>query len=231
MESAMPLTRREFNRALIATLAGGALPAAQAAAPAKAAAIELVEGREWAPISPPQPGDTPGKIEVLEFFSYGCPHCRDFNPLIERWATKLPKDVSLQRVPITFGRAAWANLSRLFYALEAGGQLARLDQTVFDALHVHKTDLFTEQAVLKWIAGKGVNANTFRDTMNSFAVETRLARAEALARNYKVNSVPMLTVDGRFTVISAGAKTYQDRLRIADALIERARQSKRGSRK
>ena len=90
-------------------------------------------GKDYTPISPAQPTDDPAKIEVLEFFSYGCPHCSDFHPLISSWAAKLPGDVVLKRVPITFGRAAWANIAKLYYALEATSDLARLDTTIASA--------------------------------------------------------------------------------------------------
>ena len=227
----MPLTRREFNRALLATLAAGVLPAAQAAAPSKTATMKLLEGRDWSPISPVQPGDTPGKIEVLEFFSYGCSHCSEFNPLVNAWASKLPKDVQFRRVPVTFGRAAWSNLSRLFYGLEASGQLAKFDQPAFDAIHQRRTNLYTEQAVLDWATSQGANIKTLRDAMRSFAVETKMARAETLTRNYKIAGVPTIAVNGRYTVVGNEAKGYPDLLAIADGLIVKARQSRRPTRK
>lgn len=223
----MPLTRREFNRALLATLAAGALPVGQASAQAKASTIQLVEGRDWGPISPPQPGESPGKIEVLEFFSYGCSHCRELNPLVHRWEKTLPKDVRFRRVPVTFGRAAWSSLARLFYTLETSGQLARLDQAVFDAIHLRKTNLYTEQTVLDWIASQGLDRKAFRDQMNSSAMETQLARAETLTRAYKVSGVPLLTVDGRYAVLGNAAKGYPDLLAIADGLIGQSRQNRR----
>jgi protein dithiol oxidoreductase (disulfide-forming) len=226
----MPLNRREFNRAFLAALTAGALPGLLAARSAGAQAIELVEGRDWAALQPPQKPNSPGKIEVLEFFSYGCSHCRDLNPHVHRWEKSLAKDVEFRRVPVTFGRAAWSNLARIFYALETSKQLDKLDQAVFDAIHLHKTNLFTEQAVLDWVAGQGVDAKAFRDAMRSFAVETRLARAETLARNYKVASVPNLVVDGRYAVLGNAVKGISGLLTLTDALIARVRQEKRGKR-
>lgn len=227
----MSLSRRQFNRALIAGLATAVWPLAHAKKPAPAAAsptaapgIALEEGVNWAPIVPIQAGDSPGKIEVLEFFSYGCPHCNQFNPLVSRWAAKLPKDVAFHRVPISFGRTAWSNLSRLYYALEATGDLARLDQAVFDAIHGQHKNLFTEQAALNWAASQKVNSAKLRDFFNSFAVESRLARAEQLAKTYKVDSVPQLAVAGRYTVLGQSAQSLPDLLAIADALIVKARQ-------
>jgi protein dithiol oxidoreductase (disulfide-forming) len=231
MEPVMPLSRREFNRALIAALSAGVLPATLAAGNASAATPTLLEGRDWAPISPPQPNEAPGKIEVLEFFSYGCSHCNELNPLIKRWEAKLPKDAQFRRVPVTFGRAAWSNLARLFYGLEASKQLDKLDQAVFDAIHLRKTNLFTEQAALDWAGSNGGNVKTLREAMRSFSVETQMARAETLVRNYKVSGVPMLTVAGRYTVVGSQARGYGDLLAIADGLIVKARQSGVASRK
>ncbi len=204
-------SRRQFHRFLLGSLAAVALPARAA------------EGQDWLPILPPQPGDSRGKIEVLEFFSWGCPHCRDFNPLVTRWAEKLPHDVAFRKVPVTFGRAAWSNLARLYYALDGLGELKRLDETVFSAIHDKHIDLFTEEGALSWVKQQGLDPRRFGEAFKSFTTETRLARAEQLARVYKVDSVPLLTVAGRYKVVSQQAHDHSDVLRVADRLIERAR--------
>jgi len=108
------------------------------ALPARA---ELVADRDYVAIVPAQISDNPAKIEVLEFFSYGCPHCADFHPLVSRWAEALPSDVVFKRVPVSFGRPQWASLARLYYALEASGDLAKLDGAVFRALHQKQAPL------------------------------------------------------------------------------------------
>ena len=224
LPTTLPMSRRQFNQAILASLASAAIPSVYAAtAPARPAPIALVEGRDWEAINPPLPGDSPGKIEVLEFFSYGCSHCNEFNPMVHRWAAKLPRDISFRRVPVSFDRAAWSNLSRLFYSLEATGNLPRLDQAVFDAIHLRKTNLYTEQAAIDWVASQGVNAKTFRDAMRSFAVESRVMRSEQLSRAYKVKGVPFLTVDGRYGVVGQAANHLSELLGIANALITKAR--------
>ncbi len=221
----MPLSRRRFNQSILAALAAGLVPAqALARAPAK----ELVEGRDWAALSPPQPGDSPGKIEVLEFFSYGCGHCRDFHPIITDWEKRLPKDVAFRQIPVTFGRAAWANLARLHYALESGGQLAGLQHAMFEAIHKQKVNLYTEKTSLDWLAKQGVDTRRFSETFRSFAVETKLARAEQLARAYRIDGVPTLAVDGRYIVLGQAARSLPDLLSITDALIVRARATRPG---
>lgn len=213
----MNMTRREFHRLLlVGSLIGTGLPSALAA-PA------LKEGIDWSPINPPQPGDAPGKIEVLEFFSYGCPHCREMHPHVAAWAARLPKDVVVQRVPVSFSRAAWANLVRLYYALEAESLLVRFDQAVFDAIHLRRVSLFTDKAIIDWLGAQGVDKEKFRATFSSFGIGSKLARAEALTANYKIDAVPRLVVGGRYNVLGNNAKSYDDFLVIADALIDKAR--------
>jgi len=202
---------------LLAALVAGAAPAVLAAA------SDLQQGRDWTPIDPARPGDVLGKIEVLEFFSYGCPHCREFHPLVSAWAGRLPKDVNLRRVPVSFDRAAWANLVRLYYALEVDGHLARLDLAVFDAIHTKKINLFTEKAIFDWVATQGIDANQFRATFASFGVQSQLSRSDGLTRAYKVEAVPLLTVAGRYAVVGRAMKGYPDLLTIADSLIDKAR--------
>ncbi|WP_126444969.1 thiol:disulfide interchange protein DsbA/DsbL [Sulfuricystis multivorans] len=212
----MNITRREFHRLLLgAGMLAAGVPAVQAA-PA------LREGIDWSPVNPPQPGDTPGKIEVLEFFSYGCPHCREMHPHVMNWAARLPGNVAFRRVPVSFGRAAWANLAKLYYTLESEGLLASLDQAVFDAIHVRRVNLFVDSAIFDWIGAQGIDKEKFRTFFTSFAIGTRLARAEAFTASYKIDAVPRLVVDGRYQVLGKDAKSFGDLLAIADVLIDKA---------
>ena len=163
---------------------------------------------------------------MLEFFSWGCPHCRDFNPLATRWAKKLPRDVVFKRVPVSFGRAAWSNLARLFYALEGIGELQRLDEAVFAAIQDRRINLYTEADALAWVRQQGVDARRFNDAFKSFSTETRVARAEQLSRAYKVDSVPLLTVAGRYKVVGQAARGEAGLLAVADELIGRVRKER-----
>lgn len=214
----MAFTRRRFSQTMIGALGVAMLPLRPVLA------ADLVEGRDWRAVSPPQPSAAPDKIEVLEFFSYGCPHCMDLNPVIKPWASKLPEDVTFRQVPVTFGRAAWANLARLFYALEYSGDLDRLNQEVFEALHNDRTKLFTEKDVFAWVASKGVDVATFEPLFNSFAVETQIKRGDTLVERYRVDAVPMIAVGGRYVVVGQEAKGFPDMLAIADKLILMARE-------
>ena len=210
----MKSARRKFLEVAVGATLAISLPA-----------VAQTAGKEYLPIVPAQPTDDPAKIEVLEFFSYGCPHCADFHPLISAWAAKLPGDVVFKRVPITFGRAAWANIARLYYTLEATGDLARLDGDVFKAIHNDRINLFEEQGLLDWVAKNGVDQKKFRETFNSFGVMSKAKRGDQLAQSYKISGVPALAVDGKYMI---NGKDFAEQLANADKMIAKARSEKSG---
>lgn len=185
-------------------------------------AAEPQVGREFKVISPPlaSPKD---KIEVVEFFSYGCNHCNDFHPLISQWAAKLPKDVSFRRVPVSFNRPEWARLSRIYYALEATGDLAKLDTAVFIAIHEQRIAFKTDEAVVAWAASKGIDGKKFGDAMASFSMQSKVQRADQDATAARISGVPSLAVDGKFLINNEAASSYEDLLRITDTVIAKAR--------
>lgn len=184
-------------------------------------------GKEFKPISPPlaSPKD---KIEVIEFFSYGCNHCADFHPLITQWAAKLPKDVSFRRIPVSFNRPEWARLSRIYYALEATGDLARLDAAVFTAIHEQRVQFKTDEAVVAWAASKGADAKKFGDAMAAFSMQARILRADQDASAARIGGVPSLAVDGKFLINNEAAGNYEELLKITDSVIAKARQERKG---
>ena len=182
-------------------------------------------GVDYTPISPAQPTEDAAKIEVVEFFSYGCPHCADFNPLLAAWVAKLPSDVVFKKVPITFGRAAWANIARLYYTLEVTGDVARLESDIFKAIHQERANLFEERALTEWVVKKGVDGKKFSETFNSFGVNSKVKRADQMAQAYKVQGVPALAVEGKYML---GGKDFNDTLAIADKVIAKARSEKSG---
>lgn len=190
-------------------------------------AADLKAGREFKPINPPlaAPKD---KIEVIEFFSYGCNHCSDFHPIISKWAANLPKDVSFRRVPVSFGRAEWARLSKIYYSLEATGELAKLDTAVFIAIHEQRVPFKTDDAVFAWVAGKGSDAKKFAEAFNGFSMASKVQRGDQDAVAARIGGVPSLAVDGRYLVSNEAASSYEDLLRITDAVIAKARQERKG---
>jgi thiol:disulfide interchange protein DsbA len=182
-------------------------------------------GKDYTPISPVQPTEDGAKIEVLEFFSYGCPHCSDFNPILHAWAGKLPADVVVKKVPVTFGRGAWANIAKLYFTLEITGDLARLEADVFKAIHQDRVNLFEERTLVEWVSKRGVDAKKFTETFSSFGVMSKVKRADQQAQAFKIQGVPALAIDGKFMV---GGKDFADQLAIADKLVAKARSEKSG---
>ena len=181
------------------------------------ASAEPTVGREYSLLSNPQKAETPGKIEVLEFFSYGCPHCNDFHPLISEWAKKLPSNVAFVRVPVSFGRPQWGALVRAYYTLQSTGDLARLDSALFDALHKERKPLFDEASLTAWAAANGVPADKFKETYESFNVSTRASHAEQLSRNYNVQGVPHVVIDGKYEILGSN---FNDVLKNASAVLD-----------
>ena len=210
----MKFARRTFLSAAMGAALTLAMPA-----------IAQSAGVDYTPISPAQPTEDAAKIEVIEFFSYGCPHCADFNPLLAAWVAKLPADVVFKKVPITFGRAAWANIARLYYTLEITGDAARLESDIFKAVHQERTNLFEERAITEWVIKKGVDGKKFSETFNSFGVNSKVKRGDQMAQAYKVQGVPALAVEGKYML---GGKDFNDTLAIADKLIAKARSEKHG---
>lgn len=182
-------------------------------------------GKDYTPIVPAQATEDAAKIEVLEFFSYGCPHCADFNPLLTAWVAKQQGDVVVKKVPITFGRAAWANIAKLYYTLEITGDLHRLEADVFKAIHAEHQNLFDEKTVSDWAVKKGVDAKKFAETFNSFGVMSKVKRGDQMAQAYKITGVPALAVEGKSLV---GGKDFNETLAITDSLIAKARSEKSG---
>ena len=189
-----------------------------------APAYAQVQGQDYDLLTPPQPTSSPDKVEVIEFFSYGCPHCYAMQSQIVKWAAQLPANTAFVRVPVSFGRREWGQLSRAYYALEATGDLARLDDAVFDSIHQEHKQLFSEDALASWAAEHGVDAGEFRAAFESPGVSAKAMRAEQLSRDYKVNSVPHVIVDGKYIV---KGKTHEDTLKIARQLVDKAATEKK----
>jgi protein dithiol oxidoreductase (disulfide-forming) len=181
---------------------------------------EIKEGVDYRTLEPPQHTDTPGKIEVLEFFSYGCPHCNEFYPLVSAWAARQPKDVVFKRVATGLGRTPWTNLARMYYALQSTGDLTRLDAQIFHAIHEEHQSLFDEKAITDWVVKHGVDGAQFAAAFESFGVNTRLSQAEEMIENYKVEGVPALAVGGKYVAIGS---SFQEILNNTDALIAKVR--------
>jgi thiol:disulfide interchange protein DsbA len=209
-----------FLRVLFATLCLSALWSASAHA-------ELELGKQYSLVSPAQPTETGNNIEVLEFFSYACPHCHDLEPVLNPWVKKLPGDVTFRRLPAIFNDK-WAILARVFYAAEALGQLDRLHPAIFNAMHVERLDLTNEKVLQEWVGKNGVESKKFMDTYNSFSVVGRAQRAKQLTRAFAITGVPAVVVDGKYLTSASQTGSNEKLLPALDELIKKARQE-RGS--
>jgi len=212
----MKFSRRRFVAASLAL--GAAFSRVMTAACAQAA------GKDYTLISPPQATDEPAKIEVLEFFSYGCPHCNDFNPLLTAWVAKQSGDVVVKRVPVSFN-SYFAMIAPLYYTLEATGDLARLDATVFRTIHSEGNRLADAQSRAAWAAKNGIDAKKFDDTYRSFSVASKVRRADQITQAYKVPGVPALAIDGKYLI---EGHEFNETLAIAERLVAKVRAEKFG---
>lgn len=213
----MPLKRRDFCAA--ATLAGAALTTTPLLAQAKVPQA----GADYAKLRKPAPVDAPaGKIEVIEFFWYSCPHCNAFEPVLNSWAQRLPKDVAFKRVPVAF-QDSYLPQQRLFYALEAMDLTTKLHDRVFAAIHVERQDLSKQAAITDWMAKQGVDKALFTSHFNSFTTVAKARRASQLMDAYQVEGVPALGVAGRFYTDGAMTKAMDRALQVVDFLVAEVR--------
>ena len=194
------------------------------------AAAQLVAGRDYRPISPPQPTDSGAKVEVLEFFWYGCPHCNTLQPALRAWLKRKPADVDFKRVPAVF-QDSWVPLTKAFYSIDAMGLTEKLHHDVFAAIHEQKARLQEPKVLFDWVASKGVDKQKFIDTYNSFAVQGRAQRSIDMTRNYDIPGTPALAIDGKYlTAPSMTLKTdrsidYDRFFQVVDQLIALARKN------
>ena len=180
-------------------------------------------GVEYRVLSPAQPTDAPGKIEVVEFFWYGCPHCYEFEPVLEPWVKKLPKDVQFRRIPAMFNDE-YARGARAFYALDAIGQEERLHKALFDAVHTgSRLRVGDEAALTEWLGKHGVDTKKFAAAYRSFSVESKLKRALQLTQAYKIDGVPTMAVDGKYVIVTDKIRSFEQLISFTDYLIEQSR--------
>ena len=218
----MIMKRREFSSTLLAAgaLAGSAALTLPGSARAQGAPVE---GTHYVRLSQPVPITVPaGKIEVIEFFWYGCPHCNAFEPTLEPWVKRLPNDVMFRRAPVAF-RPAYAVHQRIYYALESLGLLDNMHRKVFYAIHSDRMQLEQRDEISRFMTKNGVDAMKFMAAFDSFSVQTKSRQANDLAAAYKIDGVPAIGIQGRFYTSGSLAGTNDKALAVTDFLIQRAR--------
>ena len=217
------MQRREFSFSA-ATVAAASLGGAFALpATVLAQGKPPQEGVDYLQLDKPALLEAPaGKIEVVEFFWYSCPHCNRFEPQLEAWLKKLPKDVYFRRAPVSF-RPDFEPQQKLYYTLEAMGKVDAMQKKVFDAIHIQQQKLTTADDIIAWAGVQGLDKAKFTETYNSFPVATKARKATQLQDQYKVQGVPALGVNGRFYTDGTQAGTMERALVVTDFLIASAR--------
>lgn len=180
------------------------------------AAAEL--GKDYKLLNPPQPTDT-SKIEVREFFFYECPHCFHLHPLLAAWEKTMPKDVELVFVPTMF-RDTTEPLARTYYALESMGQISKLDDAIYQAIHVKNTGFHDLNAIADFVAKNGVDREKFTAVYNSFSIQSKITHAKQMIRSYGITGTPTLVVDGKYAI--EGLQP-EDTIRVLNEVIAIAR--------
>jgi protein dithiol oxidoreductase (disulfide-forming) len=212
------LRRRHFNLGTLA-LAAGALPLVTHQAVAQGAPVE---GKDFVKLPAPMGVPAGGKIDVIEFFWYGCPHCFTFEPSIEAWAKKIPQDVAFRRVHVAF-TAMHETHAKMFYAMEQMGAFESMHRKVFNAMHQQNMRFLKEGEIVDFMKANGVDTTKFSEAFRSFGVATKVSQAKQLVDGYKIDGVPALGIHGRWHTSPSLASSPVRALAITDYLIERAR--------
>jgi thiol:disulfide interchange protein DsbA len=185
----------------------------------------IEEGFDYRVLPIAQAIEAKGKIEVLEFFWYGCPHCHDFEPQLDAWVKRQAKDVSVKKVPVAF-RDDLLPHSQLFYALESLGK-SNLHAKVMETMHVGKRKLLTEPEIADWAVSQGIERETFLKAFKSFTVTSKARAANQIAQAYRIDGVPTVAVQGKYITspsITAGSKARA--IEAMDHLVNKARKEK-----
>lgn len=176
------------------------------------------ESKGYQEITPPQPTQNPDKVEVIEFFWYGCPHCYSFEPTLAKWLKNKPENVEFVRQPAAFSDL-WGDHAKAYFTAEALGVLDKVHDDFFDAIQNKKQALRTEDQLAKFFVEHGVDENQFRNTYKSFLVDAKLRQAKAMAPRYGVTGVPAIIVNGKYKITGRLAGSKENMINVMNQLI------------
>lgn len=185
---------------------------------ATASFAQAAAGQQFTVLNPAQPTNSGKKIEVLEFFSYVCPHCYKLHPALSEWQKTMPKDVQIDFVSVTFN-PQWEMMTYTFYALSAMGKQKQLDDAIYDAWN-NRISLYTLDEVANFVADHGVNRQEFVDNFNSFSVRSSVERSKQMTRTYQIEGTPTLVVDGKYVI--SGLEP-EDTIRVLNEVLKKVR--------
>lgn len=183
------------------------------------AMADLVEGKDYKVVSSPQPTSSGSKIEVLEFFFYGCSHCFFLHPELTNWAKKIPTDVELVYVPTVFN-PNWEPMAYTYYALDVLGTKNELHHALYEAWNVNNISLTSESQIAEFVSKHGVDSKKFGDAYRSFGVQSKITRSKQLTQAYGIRGTPTLIVDGKYMI--TGLQPAHT-IKVLSALIEKVR--------
>ncbi len=187
-----------------------------------AALAQLQAGKDYSRLDPPQPTDSADKVEVVEFFWYGCGHCYKLEPALANWTKTLPKDVTFKRIP-AIPNDAWGQTAVIYYTLEAMGLLDKYHQKVFDAMHQDNVILSNRKVRDEWLARQGIDVAEFNKVEKSFSVQAKMSRAKQLTAAYKVSGVPSIIVNGKYMTSNELAGGPERVVQVTDGLVAMSR--------
>ncbi len=211
-------------RKTLAVLAAVLLVLAAAGVGAQAPSLPQLN-RDYVRLDPPRPVASGDRIEVIEFFYYGCPVCYELEPTLARWVFNGPASVTLRRVP-ALATDNWDNFAKLFYTLEATGHLARLHWPVYDNFHFDGIKLNEESAMVNWVSHNGVDREKFISAYHSPEIQAKLAAAREMTRSYEIKGVPSIVIDGKFVTSARMAGGTRELMQLVDRLVELARKER-----
>jgi protein dithiol oxidoreductase (disulfide-forming) len=186
------------------------------------AVADPIEGKDYTRLQQAVPVAVPGKVEVIEFFGYWCPHCFHLEPKLEAWAKKLPANVNFRRIPVAW-QESQAPFQQLFFALELLGVGSGIHLKVFQAVHVQHLRLDTDAGVAAFAAANGIDKTKLADAMKSFSVATKLRAANQASAAYQIQGVPTFAITGQFLTSPEQAGGEDQALRVVEALTQKAR--------
>lgn len=190
-----------------------------------AADVEFKEGVDYQLIKPAQPTDDSSRLEVLEIFWFGCPHCYHFEPTLDPWVVSLPADVNFARLPAVFNEQ-WERHARAYFAADILGVLDESHGALFHAMHAEKAVINTVNQLANFYTKYGIDEALFKKTYHSFIVNTKVARAKDMVDRYGVTGVPAIVVEGKYLITGSMAKSYQNMLKIMNYLLAKERKTK-----
>lgn len=182
-------------------------------------AADYAEGIDYAAVVPPLAGATEGKVQVVELFWYGCPHCFQFDPYLHTWLKTKPANVEFVRIPAIFNNPTWKLHAQAYYTADVMGVLDKVHEAMFDAMHVKKQRINTKEAIRAFFVSRGIDGGEFDATFESFAVSGLVRQAAQLTKQYGIDGVPTMAVQGKYRVGGRMAGTNENIIRIVDFLV------------